>query len=133
MVIHSDNIGIIWLNTTMGLVNPPEWKMLHKIWNSIFDIIMMRYIRDKHALSDWQFLLLAKVVLNDTCTFENMNRTNTQLNTHNVVQKMSLLELIRLEIFLKELSSLGLVFFIKMDDPSILKLHQFFYIVGSLG
>jgi hypothetical protein len=78
-------------------------------------------------------LLLAKVVLNDTCTFENMNRTNTQLNTHNVVQKMSLLELIRSEIFLKELSSLGLVFFIKMDDPSILKLHQIFYIVGSLG
>jgi hypothetical protein len=36
MVPHSDNIGIIWLNTTMGLVNPPEWKMLHKIWNLIY-------------------------------------------------------------------------------------------------
>jgi hypothetical protein len=72
-------------------------------------------------------------VLHDTCTFENMNRTNTQLNTHNLFQKMRLLELIRSEIFLEELSSLGLVFFIKIDDPSILKLHQFFYIAGSLG
>jgi hypothetical protein len=50
MVIQDcDNIGIIWLNTTMGLVNPPEWKMLHKIWNLIFDIVM-RYIGDKPCM-----------------------------------------------------------------------------------
>jgi hypothetical protein len=36
----------------MGLVNPPEWKMLHKIWNLIFDIRMMMYIGDDHAWSD---------------------------------------------------------------------------------
>jgi hypothetical protein len=101
MVIHSDNIGIIWLNTLMGLVNPPEWKMLHKIWNFIFDIIMMMYIGEDHVWTGWQFLLLVKVVLNDTCTFESMNRTNTQLNTHNVFQKMSLLELIRSEILFR--------------------------------
>jgi hypothetical protein len=33
----------------MGLVNPPEWKMLHKIWNLIFDIVM-RYIGDKPCM-----------------------------------------------------------------------------------
>jgi hypothetical protein len=78
-------------------------------------------------------LLLVKVVLNDTCTFENMNRTNTQLNTHNVFQKMSLLELIRSECFLEELSSLCVVFFIKWMTRLSWSYTSFFYIAGSLG